>query len=156
MFTKTLKMNLFGALYCNQYYKLKEQGKEHTAQKNGTILATVALVLFLFGLFMLLISLVPDFEREMNGIFRKVFGVRRSSGRAIGQIIGLLLFASAYPMVKFTVGPDNVYQRTISYFESLTETEQLAISKKGFQFFISSIVATAIGLLTVMIETYVF
>ena len=142
-------MNPFKALYCNQYYELEPKGKGNTAKKMGTILSTIALVLFLFSLFFLLITFFPDIEKDMDKFFRNAFG--RRTGRAIGKFIALALFVIAYPLIRVTLGTEKSYQKTITRFNSKTQLEKEQISKKGLVFFVSSIITVVITIIVVMV-----
>lgn len=147
-------MNLFKAIYCNQYFSLKKQGKEFFARKNGHIIATVSIILYAFSVFLLLMTFVPDFDREMSRFFRKTFG--GANGKFIGQLITLLLFVSVYPLLKFTIGSNRIYNKTIEKFSKLPEEEQQKVSDKGLAFFILSIVSIFISFIAILIKTYVF
>ncbi|WP_412983970.1 hypothetical protein [Pontimicrobium sp. IMCC45349] len=147
-------MNVFKALYCNQYYELKPQGKEDTAQKMGTILSTIALVLFLLSAFFLLMTFMPDFEKELYRFFKSAFG--RRTGKAIGKFAGILCLLIGYPIIKFTVGTNKSYNTTITEFNNKSIEEQKQISKKGLKFFVSSVAIIIIVVIIMAIYHTVF
>lgn len=146
-------MNPFKALYWNQYYELKQKGKAHVARKQGTLLATIATVLFIFGVFILLIVFVPDFEKEMNRFLRRSFG--RNAGRAIGKISALLLILIIYPIINFTIGSSKSYYQNIVKLSLLSKDEQKEISKKGLKFFISSVIIMGVAMIAILVKTYI-
>ncbi|WP_406684624.1 DUF3784 domain-containing protein [Seonamhaeicola sp. MEBiC1930] len=147
-------MNVFKALYCNQYYELEPQGKADTAKKMGTVLNAVAIMLILLSIFFLLLTFVPDFERELNKMFKSAFG--RRSGRAVGKFVGLAIVALAFPVIRYTLGTEKSYQNIIAEFKSKSAEEQAQISKKGLQFFIRVIVLIAISFLMVIGKLILF
>lgn len=144
-------MNPFKAIYCSQYKELKAQGKEETAQKNGTIICSLTLVLFMLGTFLLLIAFLPGFEKDMTRFFRDIFG--RSGGKTIGKLSALVLFAASFPIIKFTVGRNSSYNKTIEKFDKLSELDQKSVTKKGLIFFLSSIGVMVLSVIAVMIKT---
>ena len=146
-------MNPLKTIYCNQYFELKQQGKEANARKNGTILTTFALVLTLFAIYILWITFFPDAERTMNRFIRKTVG--RTSGRMFGKIGAGILMIISYVLVRYTIGTAKSYQNTINYFDKLSSWEQEKISKKGFKLFIFSIVLIAVSLASLLIKTYI-
>ena len=153
-FNKILKMNILKAIYCNQYYALKKDGKEYAAKKNANIIATITIILFIFSIFLLLMTFVPDLDKEVNRFFRRTFG--RGSGKLIGQLIVLLLFGSVYPLLKFTIGSNRVYNKTIEKFLSFPKELQQKISDKGLVVFILSMVSIFLSFIAILVKTYVF
>ncbi|HOP22620.1 MAG TPA: hypothetical protein PK055_00610 [Gammaproteobacteria bacterium] len=131
-------MNLFKAIYCNQYFELKPKGKENSAKKNGTVLSAIALLLYFFSVFFILLLLFPDLGREIEGVFKDVFG--RRTGRLAAKISVGVIMVLCFIIVKFTLDKDSVYNKTITEFESMSGEQQAKISKQGLIFFISSIV----------------
>lgn len=139
-------MNLFQSLYCNQYHDLKKQGKESAAYKNGNVLLTVALFCNVVTVVILLSLLSGAFAHYMGGAIRDVF--HGSSGRLVGRTIAILGLVVIFPIVKFTIGKKENFDKTIALFEALPEAEQEAISKRGLIYFFGSIIgAVVIGLL---------
>lgn len=147
------KMNLLKTIYCNQYFELKQKGKEASARKNGTILTTLALVLVLFAIYILWITFFPDAERTMNRFVRKTIG--RTSGRMLGKILALVLMTVSYLLIRYTLGTVKSYQKTITVFSKLSADEQERISKKGLKIFLMSIAFLGITLVSVLIKTYI-
>lgn len=137
-------MNLFKAIYCNQYFELREKGKENAAQKNGSVLASIALMLFFISLAFILMIVFPDFDHAFERFFRDIFG--RSAGKIAAKIVVVILFASSFLIIKLTLGRDSSYAKIINDFEALSAKEQRSVSKKGLIFFISSIVLVIVSL----------
>ncbi|MEM6719447.1 MAG: hypothetical protein AAF611_09045 [Bacteroidota bacterium] len=146
-------MNLLASIYCNQYFELKQKGKEASARYNGTILTTFALVLVLFAIYILLVTFLPDVEKEMNRFVRKTVG--RTSGRLFGKILAGVLMVVSYLGIRYTLGTEKRYQKMIQTFEKLPFSVQEQISKKGLKTFIAAIVFIGIALLSLLIKTYI-
>lgn len=147
-------MNVFKALYCNQYYELEPKGKADTAKKMGTILNAVAIMLILLSIFFLLVVIIPDFDRALNKMFKSAFG--RRSGRAVGKFIGLIIVALAFPIVRYTLGTERSYNKTINEFKSKSAQEQEAISKRGLKFFINVAIFLGVSFLAVVVKLVFF
>ena len=130
-------MNLLKAIYCNQYYELKQKGKEVSARENGTALTAVALMLSVFALLLLSILFVPGLEKDINHFIIDLFGMR--SGKTAGKYLGIGIIAICWPIIRFTLGTESSYNKTIHEFESLNKEEQLKISKKGLYTFIAAV-----------------
>lgn len=147
-------MNLLKAIYWNQYYELKQKGKAHVARKQGTLLVTIAIVLFIFSIFFLLMVFVPDFEKDSNRFLRKSFG--RNSGRAIGKIGAILLILVIYPIINFTIGSSKVYYDSIVKSSLLLSAdEQKAMSKKGLKSFLLPVILFGIAMIALLIKTFI-
>ena len=138
-------MNLFKAIYCNQYFELKPKGKENSAKKNGTVLSAIALLLYFFSVFFILLLLFPDLGREIEGVFKDVFG--RRAGRMAAKISVGVIMVLCFLIVKFTLDKDSVYNKTITEFESMSCEQQANISKQGLIFFVTSIVLIIVSLI---------
>ena len=138
-------MNLFKAIYCNQYFELKPKGKENSAKKNGTVLSAIALLLYFFSVFFILLLLFPDLGREIEGVFKDVFG--RRAGRMAAKISVAVIMVLCFLIVKFTLDKDSVYNKTITEFESMSCEQQANISKQGLIFFVTSIVLIIVSLI---------
>jgi hypothetical protein len=136
-------MNLLQSLYCNQYLELKQQGKESAANKNGNVIATVSLFCNVVTVLMLLSVLSNFFADYMGDAIRNVF--HGSSGRMVGRLIAIIGLALTFPIVKFTVGKKEYFDKTIATFEALPEAEQKAASKRGLIYFFGSIGAAIVS-----------
>jgi hypothetical protein len=142
-------MNVFKALYCNQYYELKPKGKGDAAKLNGSRLLAVCLAIDLILLVVILMVLSGDFADAFGDLIKDIFG--RRTGRTVGKVLALIPFLIFLPLIQYTLGTDASYNKTISEFESLSPEEQKRVSKKGLVFSIISFanlfVAVALGLI---------
>ena len=136
-------MNLLQSLYCNQYLELKQQGKESAANKNGNVIATVSLFCNGITVLLLLSVLSNVFADYMGDTIRNVF--HGSSGRMVGRLIAIIGLALVFPIVKFTVGRKENFDKTIATFEALPEAEQKVVSKRGLIYFFGSIGAAIVS-----------
>ena len=136
-------MNLLQSLYCNQYLELKQQGKESAANKNGNVIATVCLFCNVITVLLLLSVLSNVFADYMGDTIRNVF--HGSSGRMTGRLIAIIGLVLIFPIVKFTVGRKENFDKTIATFEALPEAEQKAVSKRGLIYFFGSIGAAIVS-----------
>lgn len=136
-------MTLLQSLYCNQYLDLKKQGKEYAANKNGNVTATVSLFCNVITVLFLLSVLSNVFADYMGDAIKNIF--QSSSGRMTGRIIALIGLVLIFPIVKFTIGKKENFDKTIATFETLNEAEQNAISKRGLLYFFGSIGAAVIS-----------
>ena len=137
-------MNVFKALYCNQYYELKPKGKANEARNYGTRLLIVSTALNIIVLVILLMFISEDFTDWFSDTLRDIFG--RSQSRTVGRVVAIIPFIIAFPLVRFTLGRQEVYDKLIAEFTSLSDREQLCISKRGFYYFIASLIAFFIAL----------
>jgi len=133
------------SLYWNQYYELKQKGKEQAARKNGTVLSTVAIMANSSVLLGFLIFFFPDIGDGIMDLLEDAFGPR--GGRTMGQILGAILFASIYFVIHFTLGKPEKFDRMMESFLSLSEEEQLIASKQGLRYFMISLLLVALPLL---------
>jgi len=146
-------MSPFKAIYWNQYFELKKKQKESAARANGTGIVTMTIVMFLFAIFMLLMTFYPDFERDTSRFVSKSFG--RNSGKMIGQMGIILLILIIYPLIKYTIGTRNYFFRTVVKYSILSQDEQKQISKKGMKYFIGSILLFVLSIITMIIKSFV-
>lgn len=130
-------MTLLQSLYCNQYYDLKKQGKEYAAHKNGNITVTVSLLFNVCTVFFLLAFLSDSFADFIGHGFKHFF--QGITGKGMGRLIALLLMATIYPIVIYTVGKKENFDKTIAAFEAMSDAEQKEVSSKGIKYFFGSI-----------------
>lgn len=142
-------MNVFQALYCNQYYELKPKGKEAAARVNSNRLLGISLSINLILLVVLLMLASPDFTDAFGDLVRDVFG--RRQGRTVGKIIALVPFVIFLPLVQFTIGTQSNYDKLIVKFEALSDVEQKAISNKGLYYFIASMLGVFVAVALALI-----
>lgn len=142
-------MNIFQAIYCNQYAELKRNGRDVSkARKNGILLITAMLVLDLF-LLMMLINIFAD-DSSIGITIKKLFS-QLPTGRQSGRLIGIVLFVIVVSMVYVTVGRKEYFNKSILRFEALDEPMQKDIEKKATIFVFGSI-----GLLFILLMLFLF
>ena len=142
-------MNIFQALYCNQYYELKPKGKEAAARINANRLLGISLSLNFISLVVLIMVISPDFADAFGDLIRDIFGQRQ--GRTVGKIIALVPFLIFMPLVQFTMGIQTRYDQLISRFDALSSSEQKSVSNKGLYYFIASMVGIFAAIALILI-----
>jgi len=142
-------MNVFQALYCNQYYELKPKGKEAAARINSNRLLGISLSINLILLVVIIMVFSADLTDAFSDLVRDIFGSRQ--GRTIGKIIALIPFLIFLPLVQYTIGTQTNYNKLIARFESFSPYEQKAVSTKGLYYFIASMVGLFIAVALALI-----
>ena len=131
-------MNVFQALYCNQYFELKPKGKEAAARINSNRLLGISLSVNLILLVLVIMVFSADFTDAFSHLVRNIFG--RRQGRTVGKIIALIPFLIFLPLVQYTIGTQSNYDQLIARFESFSPEQQKSISNQGLYYFIASMV----------------
>lgn len=129
-------MNVFKALYANQYYELKPKGKEAAARSNGTRILGLCLSIDFILLAVVVMVISPDLADAFSDLIKDLFG--RRQGRQVAKVVVLIPFLIFLPLVRYTLGTATSYEGIITEFDSITEAEQKRISKKGLIFAIVS------------------
>ena len=142
-------MDILRKLYWNQYVELREKGKESVARKQGTVLATIALALYLLGTVFLIVTILPDAMDWMEDIVKDIFG--RRGGRTAGKIIAVIPFILFYGVIKLTLDRETAYDKIIYDHGLLSEEEQHKASEQGKIFFFISVGYFVITMLIFMI-----
>lgn len=146
-------MNSLKSIYWYTYYELKQKGKAHNARKQGTLLTTVAILLFIMAVFFLLIVFMPDFEKDVNRFLKPYFG--RNAGKFLGQIGALILLLIIYPIVNLTIGSSKSYYKYITENSLTSQDEQKTLSKKGIKNFFIPLILFFIALISLFIKTFI-
>lgn len=142
-------MNIFKALYCNQYYELKPKGKGAAARTNGTRLLAVGIALNIITIVVFMMIFSGYFTDAFGDMVTDIFG--RRSGRSLGRVIALIPFLIALPLIRYTLGTEANYNTLIAGFESLSPEEQKRVSTKGLYYFIISMGAFILALILAFI-----
>ncbi|MCE7996724.1 MAG: hypothetical protein HEP71_32490 [Roseivirga sp.] len=142
-------MNVFKALYCNQYYELKPKGKEAAARTNGTRLLAVGIALNIITVVIFMMVFSEDFTDAFGDLITDIFG--RRSGRSVGKVVALIPFLISLPLIRYTLGKESNYNALIAEFESLSAEEQKKVSNKGLYYFIISMGAICLGVVLIFI-----
>lgn len=127
-------MNVFKALYCNQHFELKPQGKEAAARTNGTRLLAVGIALNVITLVVFMMVVSEDFTDSFGDLVSDIFG--RRSGRSFGKFIALIPFLISLPLIRYTLGREGACNELIAEFEALSADGQKRVSKKGLSYFL--------------------
>lgn len=122
-------MTFLEALYGSQFKELTETGKDG---KKGRLNGNLFLTAFVIILFIIIFTLV-------NLIWGSIFGSESNflssiyilgSGKAIGKILAIPLFALIYFGITKTVGSENNYDLYVQGFLKNKESEQVKANKK--------------------------
>ncbi|MGC4101110.1 hypothetical protein [Ferruginibacter sp.] len=93
-------MNWIQTIYCSQWYELKQKGRDPMkARLNGTLLTAVMLLLLLAVVVILGRKYIPWQLPSHTGI----------SGKAVGQVLGLVGIAVVGGVINFTIGSEKNY-----------------------------------------------
>jgi hypothetical protein len=137
-------MNVFEALICNQYAELKLKGKGPSAKINGVMLIALSWLLYFISFLFLLNLLGFDAFKAISR--------HGLSGRSTGKLLGALLLAVFYALVHFLYGRQQKFDAIIQQFDSLSEMEQKAVSKKGLYYFLGSFGVFAVVFVVFLIK----
>lgn len=142
-------MNVFQALYCNQYFELKPKGREAEGRSYGTRLLTITIGLNIITLVVLAMVVSADFTDAFADTVTDFFG--RRSGRSVGQLLALIPFLIALPIVRYTLGRKQSYKALISRFEVLSAERQKQVSQRGLYYFKASLIIFLIAVVLVFL-----
>lgn len=122
--------------YCNQYQELLNTGRDgKKALKNGLILSSVCFTLNVVTAGYILFKTGNLLFSGFQGIDEYI------DGKALGEVIGLILVAAFYFLLKYTKGSKACFDKVISDYKTLSEADQKAISKKAYIYMFGSIIA---------------
>jgi hypothetical protein len=144
-------MNPVKIIYSCRYFDLKKQGKESTARKSGTLIVSLLLFLLILSAFLLMILYYPNFETTISDFFDKFFGER--AGKGISKLVLVLFFGIIFYSLKYTIGSQSIYNRTIEEFSLLTDYQQKKIKRIGNIYFLISILIFITTMILLMIKT---
>lgn len=127
----------------------------HPPSKNattGNIVAAITIFLYVTSIFLLLMAIIPDFADSMEDFVEDIFG--RKSGKAVGQLVALLGIALVFPLLKFTIGSEKNFKKTISRYEQLEGEEKTMAAFKGLMFFIGSVALIFVAILVNVVISF--
>jgi len=108
-------MTYLEALYGSQYYEIHQRGRDgNKGRLNGNLFLSAFIVLFIVAVLMVCISFVPGFDESMTKSVRSVFGY--SSGKSIGKLLAIPVFAVIYFTILKTVGTEENFKRKVEVF----------------------------------------
>jgi hypothetical protein len=113
---------LLQRIYGMQYEELEQNGKDgNKARFNGNILVAAYLIVAIL-LLLLLVTWVPGYNEAMTRIIRSIFGY--SSGKTIGRLLAIPLFAILYYVVTITVGSESSFRKQVEAYKQFSEEEK--------------------------------
>jgi uncharacterized protein YacL len=117
-------MNPLSHIYTYLYSsKIKEGYPPSTDPSSGNIVVVACLTMLFLSIGLLVFLILPElFNFSSKSI---------TSGKTIGQLLGVFMIVILYPTVSYTVGSRSNYQTIISRFNDLPIAEQEAEVKKG-------------------------
>ena len=108
-------MTFLEALYGSQYYEIHQKGRDgNKGRLNGNLFLSAMIILLIIAVFMICISFVPGFNESMTKNIRSVFG--DSSGKSIGKLLAIPVFAIIYFIILKTVGTETNFKRKVEAF----------------------------------------
>ncbi len=129
-------MNTLTSLYCNQYYQLKKNGEDtSSARLRGTVMVSVCLI---FNLLTILLLLFFAKKGSLDGLGSEVMDLIEDLPN---KLVVAIPFAVILLLVRFTLGTEKFYNKTIAKFEALPPKKQKSVSRMGDIYFIFSLVA---------------
>ena len=139
-------MSFLEALYGSQYYEIHQKGRDgNKGRLNGNLFLSVLIVLLIIAVFMICISFVPGFNESMTKSTRSVFGY--SSGKSIGKLLAIPIFAIIYFIILKTVGTkDNFKRKVESFMQYPDEVKKKANTKLLIPFFILGVIVFGLAI----------
>ena len=133
-------MTFLEALYGSQYYEIHQKGRDgNKGRLNGNLFLAAFIVLFIIAVLMISISFVPGFNDALTKTIRSVFGY--STGRSIGKLLAIPVFAIIYFVILKTVGSETNFRRKVDAFMQYPdEVKKKANAKLLIPFFILGII----------------
>lgn len=110
--------------------------------RTANVVLTVCFVMLIMSVFFTLILISPSLGNGIEDFLEDVFG--RTSGRAIGKILAILIMALVYPVIKYTIGTQENFNRLKNIYLGLLPEEQALAAKKGARFFYLCLASLAV------------
>ncbi len=139
-------MKFLEALYGSQYYEINQKGRDgNKGRLNGNVFLTALIILFLFAILMICFSFVPGFENSITNPIRSIFGY--SSGRSIGKLIAIPLFAISYFIILKTVGSaENFQKHVLVFMQYPDEIKKKILPKLLIPFFVLGLIVFGLAM----------
>lgn len=117
------------ALYGSQYSEIAAAGKDgNKGRVNGNIFLAAFIILIILDVLLAFVISVPGINEHWANKFHSLFGYL--SGKTIGQILMVPVFALVYFTVTRTVGSEQEFQKHVAAFKQSSEEEKLKANKK--------------------------
>ncbi len=111
-------MTYLQALYGSQYYEIAERGGDtNKSRYNGNIFLAAFIILILLDILLAWIRFVPGANEDVSREMHSIFGFL--SGKTIGQVLAIPLFALVYVIITKTVGTEENFKRHVAAFSLL-------------------------------------
>ena len=138
-------MTFLEALYGSQYYEIHQKGRDgNKARLNGNLFLSALIVLFLIAVLLLCINFVPGFNDSVTKSIRSVFGY--SSGKNIGKLLAIPVFAIIYFIIIKTVGTATSFKNKVDVFMQYPdEVKKKANAKLLIPFFILGLIVVGLA-----------
>jgi len=129
-------MTFLENLYGSQYYEIDQKGRDgNKGRLNANLFLSALIILFIFAVIMICISVVPGFNETLTKNLRSIFG--NSSGRTMGKLLAIPLFAFIYLVVSNTTGSKKNFKRNVETFmQGSDELKKKANTKLLIPFFV--------------------
>ena len=133
-------MTFLEALYGSQYYEIYQKGRDgNKGRLNGNIFLSALIVLLILAILMVSISLVPGFEESLTKSVHNIFG--SISGRSIGKLLAIPVFAIIYLIIIKTVGSEiNFKNKVDAFMQYPDEVKKKANAKILIPFFVLGVI----------------
>jgi len=140
-------MKFLEALYGSQYYEIHQKGKDgNKGRMNANLYLAALIILFLLAIVLIGVSFVPGFNDSLTKSVRDIFG--RSSGRSIGKLLALPVFAILYLVLSFTVGSKQKFTEYADTFMQYPDEEKKKANKKLLiPFFILGVIVFGLAMM---------
>ena len=116
-------MTFLEALYGSQYYEIHQKGRDgNKGRLNANLFLSAFIILFIVAVFMISIRFVPGFNEALTETITNVFGY--SSGRSIGKLLAIPVFAIIYFIIAKTVGSRENFSRKAESFMQYPDGEK--------------------------------
>jgi len=139
-------MTFLEALYGSQYYEIHKQGKDgNKGRLNGNLFLAAFIILFIIAVMMACISFIPGFNESFSKKIERTFG--SISGRSIGKLLAIPVFAILYFIIMKTVGTEENFKRKVETFMQYPdEIKKKANIKLLIPFFILIIITVCLAI----------
>ena len=139
-------MTFLEALYGSQYYEIHKQGKDgNKGRLNGNLFLAAFIILFIIAVMMACISFIPGFNESFSKKIERAFG--SISGRSIGKLLAIPVFAILYFIIMKTVGTEENFKRKVETFMQYPdEIKKKANIKLLIPFFILIIITVCLAI----------
>ena len=140
-------MTFLEALYGSQYYEISQKGRDgNKGRLNGNVFLSAFIIIIIFLLIAMLMFFSPAFKESYNNSLQPSESI--ITGKSLGKLIAIPLFAVIYLIVSKTVGSELNFTRTVDSFMQYPEMEkEKATAKVLAPFFIALVLLLVFSLI---------